>query len=205
MPKAWSLIVSRYKSETLSVCHDNVVKWIKYHKGFWVKSGIFIKEWNFYRQLISTNNLLECRNALLKSRVGDSWIKKIAYFVQNLCKCFCDGFLECEQYVKHGMVWWQHKQKILKNMVLIEWWKFQWWPSKQWWCFSFLKDTSQQWKQMLMFDTNCWDKFVLYCIVSQNFWLSKCYQGNLWNISRSLDILNILKTLRYIFKCHQNI
>ena len=104
------------------MCHDNVVKWIKYHKGFWMKSGVFIKEWNCYRQPIRTNNLLECRNALINSRFGSHPF--LYDFVQNLSKWFCDGFIEYEQYLKHGMVRQRHKQEILKNMVLDKWWNF---------------------------------------------------------------------------------
>ena len=116
VPRAWSLIVSRYKSETPSICHDNVVNWIKYHKGFWMKSGVFIKEWNCYRQPIRTNNLLECRNALINSRFGSHPF--LYDFVQNLSEWFCDGFIEYEQYLKHSMVRQRHKQEILKNKVL---------------------------------------------------------------------------------------
>ena len=122
VPKSWNIIAPRYKTQTPSSSHPACVAFITYHRNFWMKNGSFIKEWNCYRSPIRTNNLLECRNAIVNKRFGPH--PGLFDFVQGLSDWFCDGFIECEQFIKHGMVNKRHKKEILKNKVLNKWGSF---------------------------------------------------------------------------------
>ena len=87
-----------------------------------MKNGIFMLEWNCYRSSIRTNNSWEHRNKEINQRFGPH--PHLFDFVWGLSEWFENGFIEYEQYLKHGPGNKKPKRELLREPVLLKWWEF---------------------------------------------------------------------------------
>ena len=122
VPRGWNLLAGCYKSYTPPKFQENCLRWLMYHKNYWMKNGEFIKEWNCYRSSIRTNNSLECRNNLVNVKFGAHPF--LFEFVWKLGEWFAIGFVNFEQFVKHKKGNKKHPREILKEQVLLKLWDF---------------------------------------------------------------------------------
>ena len=122
VPVAWNILAKQYQVHIPDKYKDDFLKWLKYHKSYWMKDGNFIQQWNCYRSRIRTNNSLETRNKSINQTFGSH--PYLFEFVWKLAKWFADGFVEYDQYDRHGIGNVKHKREVLKEKVLFKLWDF---------------------------------------------------------------------------------
>ena len=120
---AFNILVSIYKDEIPPKYHATIREFILYFKNYWMKSGIFILEWNSFGSSFRTNNALERNNALVNARVGCH--PYLFDFIAGLRNYFCDGYIRYFQWKAHDYTAnKRHRHEKYKNDMLDRWWKW---------------------------------------------------------------------------------